>query len=180
MRVSRVATDGEQKNKTTNSKNSMKTTQTHQFTGRDVGLILDCSHDSADTLNKRTISLAEKFGFEVDAEELAEVEASNDEGALSQYLSEVADDAVDYLNGLDLPSYCSFAFEDNCLFLMPCVDNAREDVGFVSGGEDCDPDDSDYPAPDYRGEWLHVNDHGNATLYVRGDDGKDVEIWSVV
>lgn len=38
---------------------------------------------------------------------------------------------------------------------------------------------SDIP-PDYRGEVLHVNDHGNMTLYATGSRGKLREIWSVV
>jgi hypothetical protein len=76
---------------------------------------------------------------------------------------------------------CSFYFDDNSLFLAPCIENVKEDVGFVSGqSEDANPDDSDRPCDDYQGEWLHVSDHGNCTLYVRGDDGKDTEIWSVV
>lgn len=54
------------------------------------------------------------------------------------------------------------------------VDQARDDVEFVSSK------DQDYPPADYRGEWLHVSDHGNATLYVRGDDGQDKEVWGVV
>ena len=32
----------------------------------------------------------------------------------------------------------------------------------------------------HRGEWFHLNDHGNLTLYVRDARGKDREIWSCV
>lgn len=39
-------------------------------------------------------------------------------------------------------------------------------------------DTSEVPA-DYSGEVLHVNDHGNATLYV-ADAGKLNEVWAVV
>ena len=31
----------------------------------------------------------------------------------------------------------------------------------------------------YVGMWIHINDHGNATLYNR-ENGKDTEIWAVV
>lgn len=102
---------------------------------------------------------------------------------LSEWLSEVADEAVDYLNSLETRSFLSWGFEDNSLFLSPNVDCAREDCEFVSRksvDETTDPDDASYPAPDYRGEWLHVTDHGNCTLYVRGDDGQDREVWSCV
>ena len=40
-------------------------------------------------------------------------------------------------------------------------------------------DISEIPA-DYRGEVLHVNDHGNATLYVQTARNKLREIWSIV
>lgn len=92
---------------------------------------------------------------------------------LSEWLSETADSALDFLNALETRSFMSWIFEDNSLFLTADVDSAREDVGFVS------TKDQDYPADDYEGEWLHVSDHGNATLYVR-QAGKDTEIWSIV
>lgn len=53
------------------------------------------------------------------------------------------------------------------------VDDVKEQVDFVSSRE------QEYPADDYEGEWLHVNDHGNCTLYVRAN-GQDTEIWSIV
>ena len=53
------------------------------------------------------------------------------------------------------------------------VDEARESVDFVSSKEQGEPD------ADFEGEWLSVNERGNCTLYVRGEDGKDVEIWGV-
>lgn len=43
-----------------------------------------------------------------------------------------------------------------------------------------DPDDSEYPPKNYRGEWLHVNDHGNCTLYYRNSKGQNKEIASCV
>jgi hypothetical protein len=90
----------------------------------------------------------------------------------SEQLSEIADDAVSFLNELETRSFMSWTFEDNSLFLLADVDSARDDVGFVSSKE------QDCPADDYEGEWLHVSDPGNATLYVRAS-GKDREIWSL-
>lgn len=91
----------------------------------------------------------------------------------SEQLSEIADEAVQFLNDLETRSFMSWQFEENSLFLIADVDSARREVGFVSTKE------QDYPADDYEGEWLHVSDHGNATLYVRVN-GQDKEIWSVV
>jgi hypothetical protein len=92
----------------------------------------------------------------------------------SEMLNYLADEAVDYLNSLDAPDYCSFTADDNSLFFAPCVESARYDVGFVTG-----QDGQDYPDDDYEGTWLDVSDHGNATLYLR-KDGKDEYLWSVV
>jgi hypothetical protein len=51
------------------------------------------------------------------------------------------------------------------------IESAREQCEYVGDGE---------PGEGFRGEWLHVNDHGNAALYVRDEDGNDEEVWSVV
>ena len=32
----------------------------------------------------------------------------------------------------------------------------------------------------HTGEWFVINDHGNLTLYLRGEDGEDKEIWGIV
>lgn len=45
--------------------------------------------------------------------------------------------------------------------------------GFQSSKE------QEYPADDYQGEWLHINERGNMTLYVR-TNGEDKEVWGVV
>ena len=144
-----------------------------QFTKSDIGCVLDCSCDSADYLNQRTIDLAESYGFKY-----SPLPDENDED-YGQILSEVADQSVDFLNDQDGLQYCSFYFEDNSLFYGPCIENVREDVGFVSGQKPHDENDSDYPPSDFEGEWLHVNDHGNATLYVR-ENGNDTEVWGIV
>lgn len=93
---------------------------------------------------------------------------------LSEQLNETADEAVSFLNNLESRSYMAWTVDDNSLFLIADVEAAKEDVGFVSNKH------IEYPSDDYRGEWLHVSDHGNATLYVRGEDGKDQEVWGVV
>jgi hypothetical protein len=146
----------------------MKQTTTKQTITEQIGIVLDCSADSANTLNERTISLAEDYGFKF------EPLPDEDNEDYSQILSETSDDAVDFLNDLDGLPHCSFYFEDNSLFYLPCIENVREDIDFVSSTRQEQPDD------DFRGEWLHVNDHGNATLYVRNDKGEDNEIWSLV
>lgn len=131
-----------------------------------VGCHVDASSESADYCNEQTIEFAEQFGFTFEGE--------RDDDDDSQTLSELGDCAVDYLNELESRSFLSWTFEENSLFLAANVDGAREDCEFVSSKEqDCPPDD-------YRGEWLHVSDHDNATLYVRDEAGKDTEIWSVV
>lgn len=58
------------------------------------------------------------------------------------------------------------------------IEDVKEQVGFVSS------EDEERPDGDFLGEWLHVNERGNCTLYVRYMDTdsavKDREIWSCV
>lgn len=131
-----------------------------------VGCYVDESAGSADECNLRTIRFAQAYGF-------AGYGLGNEQYEDSEWLSETADEAVSFLNDLETRSFMSWSFEDNSLFLMADVDGAKEDVGFVSSKS------QDYPPDDYEGEWLHVSDHGNATLYVR-EGGKDKEVWGVV
>lgn len=68
-----------------------------------------------------------------------------------------------------------------------CYFGAHEGDGSDFGCWPCDlgdfdglrvSDTSEVPA-DYSGEVLHVNDHGNCTLYA-ADNGELTEIWSIV
>lgn len=129
-----------------------------------VGCIIDASCDSADSLNLETIRFARTYGAKLGR--LPSVRNAD----YSQIVSEMADSAVDHLNGLpSLPEFCFFTFEDNCLFLVPDVDRAKEDCAFVSSHE------TEFPPTDFRGLWLHVSDHGNAELYLRtGADTAEV------
>lgn len=52
------------------------------------------------------------------------------------------------------------------------IDDIREQVEFTSTRK------QEYPADDFSGEWLHVNERGNCTLYIR-TNGEDREIWSI-
>lgn len=149
----------------------MKTTR---YNNPAVGCYVDESSGSADDCNLRTIEFAEDYGFEYDLSHEARDPESDDEKYESQRLSETADEALTFLNEQETRSYMYWTHEDNSLFLCADVDSAREECEFVSAG--C----GEYPDTGFRGEWLHVSDHGNATLYVRGDNGEDREVWSVV
>lgn len=140
---------------------------THVFSKSDIGCVIDGSSQSADWINQETIEFAEDYGFDA-----GEIPDENDED-YRQILSETADDAVSFLNDLEGLPYCYWSFEDNSLFYGPYLETLREDVDFVSSRE------NEYPPEDFQGEWLHVNDHGNATLYLR-ENGEDKEIWAIV
>jgi hypothetical protein len=129
-----------------------------------VGCYVDESAGSADDCNRRTIEFAQAYGFKP---------GRGWHHSRSEGLSCRADSAVDFLNGQENRPFLYWQFEDNSLFLVPDVDGAKEDCEFTSTEE------QDYPADDYQGEWLHVTDHGNATLYCRVN-GQDKEVWSCV
>jgi hypothetical protein len=157
------------------TKQTMKTKTT--IDGKQIGCWIDECSGSADTLNQRTVELAVEDGMELSEDDrklLARFDYDVTKEDDSQQLSEFGDEAIDYLNSLDLPAYSYFYFEENCLFLGANVEDVRESVGFVSSRK------QDEPETDYRGEWLHVSDHGNVTLYIRGEDGKDTEVWGIV
>lgn len=148
-----------------------------------VGCYVDESAGSADGCNSRTIQFAAAYGFDVQ-EHGGMPDVDRDGEDAQQALSELADKAVDYLNGLEDRTAMSWGFEDNSLFLSADPESAKEQVDFVSSKQ------QEWPADDFRGEWLHVNDHGNCTLYCREDEkatcgvtpsiGRDREIWSLV
>jgi hypothetical protein len=170
--------------------NSVTQSQAKPYGQPSTGCYLDHANYNVDELNRRIIRLAASFG-RVDPQDdalaaLPLVDLSEDD---SEKLNWAADSAIDWLNEQETRPFLYWANEGeaNAFGLWPSVESAKEDCGFVSGqSEDADPYDSDYPDADYRGEWLHVNDHGNCTLYVREDLPNgcargffDREIWSI-
>ncbi len=102
-----------------------------------------------------------------------EIEPEKEEDA--QYLiNESLFDALDCF----APSFCYFGTHpgdgSDFGFWPMDAERVKESIEFASS------EDQEYPDDDFRGEWLHINERGNCTLYVRGEDGKDVEIWSLV
>lgn len=152
--------------------------KTIQYDNPKPGCYVDESSGSADDCNRRTVGFAMLYGF------LHELRLHNEEDS-SQVLSETADEAIDYLNELETRSYVVWLHKDNSLFLVANVEQAREEAAFVSGGNPNEKESlcnlkDEYPCEDFYGEWLHISDHGNATLYFRENPGDDREIWSVV
>lgn len=163
-----------------------------------IGCYFDGAHGQ--TYNDlRLLRMAMEWGFEdADATQLVEIEEDDLTTDDIELLSYVTDDAEEWLNEQEQRSFMYWGWEDGNFGLWVNVDSAKEDVGFVSVKSlqdakrleiETDPEDSSNPPHDYEGEWLHVNDHGNCTLYFREqlgakEDGscdyKDNEIWSVV
>ncbi len=86
----------------------------------------------------------------------------------------------DLINALEsfAPPYCYFGTHpgdgSDFGFWPIDIEEIKEQVGFVSSTE------QEWPDEDYRGEWLHVNERGNCTLYVRESASIDREIWGLV
>lgn len=149
-----------------------------------IGCYLDQGCRNNEQLSRDVIALAEEYGFEPDGD-LPDVE--EDENG-PEVLDDMENDAIQFLNDHSLTpiyAYWGHCGEAGAFGLWADIDGARESIegdgGFISSKE------QDYPADDYTGEWLHVNDHGNATLYVRFCPVDraimgmtDKEIWSLV
>jgi len=143
-----------------------------------LGCYFDHANYSNEGLSQRICALAIGYGWQPYRADVAILEKDLRDMSDEEFeeLNEISEKAIDWLNEQETRSYMYWANEGeaNAFGLWPNVESAKEDVGFVSTAK------QDYPADDYEGEWLHVSDHGNATLYVRDASGKDLEIWSVV
>lgn len=143
--------------------------------------------DRLETLIGEAADLYDESGREISDEK-----AEDADGILEDLFSALQEFA---------PPYCFFGSHPGDgadLGFWPPEDlrDVAAEVGFSSfassaaarrAGVETDPHDPAVPAPDYRGEWLEVNDHGNATLYVREDTGpgpgpgyRDRELWAIV
>jgi hypothetical protein len=151
-------------------------TKTNDYGSPAIGCHIDQGNYNPTELSIAIIELAEGLGFPIDAELRKAMESIDEELCEADIIDAGAQEAEDWLNDQETRSHLSWHSngEAGAFGLWPYVEGAREDCEFVSSKE------QEYPADDYRGEWLHVNDHGNATLYVRSENGQDVEVWSVV
>ncbi len=106
----------------------------------------------------------------------------DDSDAAREVLTDLADN---YLSAL-APPYCYFGNHwgdaSDFGFWPIDIEEIKKQVEFVSSNEQGEPDQA------FRGEWLHVNERGNCTLYFRGEradiDGNckihDTEVWALV
>jgi hypothetical protein len=163
--------------------------KTNKYGKPSIGCYLDQGNRNVTELDCEVMKIAIGYGYEPGETDSALLTCAsrydwlNDNG--HEALTEAADGAIDWLNEQETRSFLYWAHDGDAgaFGLWPNVDGAKEDCAFVSRkecDETTDPDNADYPYADYRGEWLHVSDHGNCTLYVRQGDGTDKEIWSIV
>ena len=91
----------------------------------------------------------------------------------SELVNETLPDALQAFAG----PFCYFGAHDgdgsDFGYWLQDIESIKEQVEFTSSRS------MEYPPEEFQGEWLHVNERGNCTLYVR-ENGKDREIWSVV
>lgn len=174
----------------------------------EVGCYLDQSYRNADEHNAATVELAQGFGWELDSDAAEimqrwqDVDSDDERGNgpdfdLSELLNELADEAIDWLNGQETRTGLYWANDGDAGAFglwVGDIEEVKESVGFVSCdsmrtadslGYEASDSDPAYPADSFRGEWLHVSDHGNCTLYVResadnADGYIDRELWGIV
>lgn len=167
----------------------MKTTMKNRIS---IGCYIDGANQNSTEGSARVVRLSESFGRELDRETLnfclrVELDVATERDY--ELEQEFSDEAEEWLNEHATIPFAYWSWEDGVFGLWPSVENAKDGCCFVSVrslrdaksmGIETDPEDSEYPPADFRGEWLHVNDHGNCTLYVRDEAGNDSEIWSIV
>lgn len=110
----------------------------------------------------------EKLASELTGAQLA---AKLEEGSF------ILEELFDALDGFS-PSHCYFGASEGdgaCYGWWVSFDSLEDDC---RSGEVLKVDDLADVPPDYAGEVLHVNDHGNAALY-NANGGKLEEVWSV-
>lgn len=107
---------------------------------------------------------------------VAEIEETDVEPADA---GEIVNELIDYLNEF-APPYCYFGSHegDGSDFGFWPSREAIEDA--VADGDLLRVEDAGELPEGYVGEWLLVNDHGNATLFTRIQAPQDVEAWSCV
>jgi len=113
-------------------------------------------------------------------------DAWNEDGetlANEEHAEELVSDLVSALSEYFAPRYGYFGASDgdgaDFGFWCGDVEEIKRQVEFVSSAG------NEYPPAEFRGEWLHVNEHGNCTLYVRegletrGETFVDREQWAI-
>lgn len=132
----------------------------------DLAYAIHSEIDYANAYRNANIELPEPFdgfdGFDCDDTFWDSLEAN-------EYVEELFDILNDHA-----PPYCYFGAHEGdgaCFGFWPDIEACRESVEYVGDGE---------PEDGFTGEWLHVNDYSNATLYVRDINGNDSEAWSIV
>jgi hypothetical protein len=106
---------------------------------------------------------------------LSEIDAIEDYD--TDEADDLVDDCIDYLNEY-CPPYCYFGANEGDGADFGCwpmdIYDIQQEMFTVSDPSELD--DLDYDET----EALHVNDHGNVTLYARGAAGRWYEVWSIV
>lgn len=88
-------------------------------TASDIGCwVAGSGHNRAEEINAQTIELAERYGRAVDADisdAITRLSHGLETGTDSQWLSEEADSAVEWLNDRVAPAGCYFTFDDGLM-----------------------------------------------------------------
>ncbi len=119
------------------------------------------------------------FGYgweETQAKDLCAIDPEELNDGDAELLSEFSEDAADWLNSQETRPFLYWANDGHAgaFGLWANYQDAIDGVEFRSTTEE------QSPAADFRGLWLSISDHGNAELYLRDENGKDVSQWGIV
>jgi hypothetical protein len=141
-----------------------------------IGCYIDGANQNQTEADARLVRLAESFGMVLTREQLAFCQRVESDCAKEndyEFSNDFAIEAETYLNETEPRAFLYWSWENGDFGLWPNIGAAKEDCEFVSSQK------QETPANNFVGNWLHINDHGNVTLYYR-ENGIDSEVWSVV
>ena len=153
-----------------------------------IGCYFDHANYSNDELSVKIIELATLHGFKSFGADWTREESNLLNRAYHEVLSKRRDDsqslykvnkkAIDWMNEQETRAFLYWGNngEANAFGLWPDIEGARENCEFVSSKR------NEFPPVGYVGKWLHISDHGNATLYFKPEENEynNIVIWSIV
>jgi hypothetical protein len=143
-----------------------------------LGCYINGTNQNQNEADAHLLNLAQSFGMELDREARNFIAQIANDCLSSEYeniSADLAQEAEDWLNDQEKRSYLFWYWYQGDFGLYVDLESAKEDLQDTIYN-DSFPTEGEF----FNNEWLHINDHGNTTLYYRDDKGQDHIIWAIV